>query len=103
MNTTDRAQQIREEIRAKLREAAPLLQGFKVVLFGSRAQGTQKERSDFDVGILGERPMPAQDLFRIEQALEDIDTLYTIELVDLGRTSPRFRAEALSEVEVLYE
>lgn len=50
----------------------------KVVLFGSRAKGTALERSDIDIAVSGVTEYDA-----LLEEIEDIPTLYTIDLVDL--------------------
>lgn len=93
---------VKELIRQQILKAAPELSGYKVFLFGSRATGMARERSDFDVGILGGQPVSLRTFYRIEDLLDSIETLYRIDLVDLNRASPSFRAQALKAVEVLY-
>jgi predicted nucleotidyltransferase len=60
-------------------------------LFGSRATGTQHDRSDIDIGIEGPAPVPRRTLVAIEEELEDAPTLYTIEVVDFQRLPETFR------------
>lgn len=50
----------------------------EAILFGSRAKGTETERSDIDIAVSGVR-----DIDGLQEELEDIPTLYTIDLVDL--------------------
>ena len=50
----------------------------KAILFGSRAKGTALERSDIDIAVSG---VPDQDALLEE--IEEIPTLYKIDLVDL--------------------
>ena len=78
------------------------LHGARVVLFGSRAKGTARPRSDFDVGVLGESPMPLADFYALADAIEALSTLHTIDWVDLMRAEPRFRAAALETHAVLH-
>lgn len=52
----------------------------KVILFGSRAKGTATERSDIDIAVSG---VKSCDILDLEEKLQDIPTLYTIDLVDL--------------------
>ncbi len=47
-------------------------------LFGSRAKGTARERSDIDIAVTG-----VEDFEALEEAVEDLPTLYTIDLVDM--------------------
>lgn len=94
---------IKELIRQQLQKIAPKLEGYKVLLFGSRVTGKARERSDFDVAIVGDRPISLRTFYEIEELLDDIDTLYRIDLVDLNRAAPEWRRQALKAVEALYD
>lgn len=98
----DRPAQIRAMIAQIMREAAPRLGNRKVVLFGSRAADRAKPRSDFDIGVIGDEPLPLKDFYAIEDQLDALPTLYRIDWVDLNRASERFRTRALSAVEVIH-
>ncbi len=100
---TSREESIKQLIKEQLRKAAFGLKGYKVFLFGSRATGTAKGRSDFDVGVYGKRPIPLKTFYTIEDLLGTIETLYSIELVDLNRVSLSFRKEAMKTAEIIYE
>ena len=50
----------------------------KVILFGSRAKGTALERSDIDIAVRG-----TKDNGKLREELDDIPTLYTIDVVDM--------------------
>jgi len=67
---------------------------YRVFLFGSRAAGTARDRSDIDIGIEGPAPVPRQALAAIEDELEAAPTLYTVEIVDFARVSESFRRVA---------
>lgn len=99
---SDRASQVLNDIRAVLAASASQLRGHRVVLFGSRAAGTARDRSDFDIGVDGEAPLPLAAFYAIADKLESLRTLYRIDWVDLRRTSDRFRAEALKCSRILY-
>ena len=94
---------IKERIRQEIMKVAPELRGYRVFLFGSRATGDSRERSDFDVGILGGDPVPLQTFYRIHDLLQNIDTLYRIDLVDLNRAASSLKREALKAVEPLFD
>ena len=79
------------------------LHGHKVVLFGSRARGGAKPRSDFDLGVVGDSPLSLEDFFALEDLLDELPTLYCIDWVDFSRAGDAFRARALQAVKVLYE
>ena len=49
---------IKEEIRKVCARMEADLRGYRVVLFGSRTAGTAHDRSDFDVGVLGDTSLP---------------------------------------------
>lgn len=81
---------------------AERLRGRRVLLFGSRASGKARPRSDFDLGVMGDEPLPLEDFYAIEDQLDALPTLYKIDWVDLNRASPRFRERALRQTETLY-
>jgi len=70
--------------------------GWKAVLFGSRARDGARARSDWDIGLVGPGPMPSETAARIREALDDLPTLHTIDLVDLTIVPEEFRIRALS-------
>lgn len=73
----------------------------RVLFFGSRVAGTARERSDFDVAIDGREPVDPRLFAQIYDSLDDLPTLYRVDLVDLATVSDRVRAEMLSHVEVI--
>ena len=100
-----REQQIRAMLIQTMRANTNRLGGRQVVLFGSRAQGKgkAKPRSDFDLGVVGDTPLPLVDFFAIGDMLDELPTLYRIDWVDLARVSERFRSQALQKAEVIHE
>ncbi|HJA66667.1 toxin [Lachnoclostridium sp. An169] len=48
------------------------------VLYGSRAKGTARERSDIDIAVSG-----VEDFDSLSEAVEEIPTLYTVDLLNL--------------------
>ena len=98
----DRSTEVLNDIQAALIASADLLRGHRVVLFGSRAAGTARERSDFDIGVDGDGPLPLVAFYAIADKLESVRTLYRIDWVDLRRTTDIFRAEALKCARTLY-
>jgi len=99
---TNREKEILEEIRRAIASKKDLLSGYSAVLFGSRAKGTSRERSDFDIGICGDKPLSPGTLASLADRLDEIETLYRIDLVDFQLVSNRFRECALQHTEVLY-
>lgn len=103
MTGSAREAAIRKMLRDVFHAAAPRLANHKVYLFGSRATGAAKARSDFDIGVYGDAPLNIKDFYAIEDQLEALPTLYTFDWVDLNRADPAFRERALKRTETLYE
>jgi len=101
--TKNREDEIKQMIISQLHKVAPQLKGYRFFLFGSRANGTAKPRSDFDVGVIGEQPLPLKTFYLIEDLFDEMETLYIIDFVDFKRVSSRFAEYALQHIEVLYE
>jgi predicted nucleotidyltransferase len=77
------------------------LSKYKIFFFGSRVAGTGDERSDIDVGIEGRTPLPSGALLDIQDALENLPTLYKVEIVDFSRVDERFKKVAKEHIEVI--
>lgn len=66
------------EIMSRIIEECKKYNAQEVVLFGSRAKGTAKTNSDFDIAVTG-----VKDIEGLREELDSIPTLYKIDLVDL--------------------
>lgn len=77
------------------------LDEYDVFFFGSRVIGKSTDRSDIDIGIKGDKPVPAGAFLKIQEDVENIPTLYKIEIVDFYRMSPIFKNVALNKIEIL--
>ena len=62
-----------------------------VWVFGSRAKWLAKEYSDLDLCIIGDTPLTFITLGLLEEAFEDSDLPYKVDVVDWATTSPEFR------------
>jgi predicted nucleotidyltransferase len=69
--------------------------------FGSRVTGKSSDRSDIDIGIEGQAPVPPGVLAKIEEDINALPTLYKIEVVDFKQVSQGFRKVALRKIEYL--
>lgn len=67
-----------ETVLEKVKKLCENYGASEIVLYGSRAKGTALERSDIDVAVSG-----VQDFAALEEAVEMIPTLYTVDLLDL--------------------
>jgi predicted nucleotidyltransferase len=74
----------------------------RVVFFGSRVAGTAHERSDFDVAIDGPERVEPGLFAQMLNAIEELPTLYRVDLVDLPAVSEPVRAEMLQHAEVIW-
>ena len=66
------------EIMSRIIEECKKYNAQDVVLFGSRAKGTAKTTSDFDIAVTG-----VKDIEGLREELDSIPTLYKIDLVDM--------------------
>lgn len=77
------------------------LKKFKVFFFGSRVAGKGTDHSDIDIGIEGPEPVPYEFMAQIQEELENLPTLYKIEVVDFHEVSAKFKKVALQQIELL--
>jgi len=103
MTTLSRETEILQLLQDVFKHESDRLSGHRVVLFGSRARGDARPRSDFDVAVVGATPLPLADFYELADQIEKIPTLYKIDWVDLARTTPKFRHSALQHQKVIYE
>ena len=76
-------------------------QEYEVFIFGSRARDKARKFSDYDVGIRGKKPVAGNVLVEIEEALEESDLPFMVDVVDFSLVSDKFREVALSKVKKL--
>ena len=72
---------------------------YRVFLYGSRVTGKARRWSDYDVGILGDKPVPTMVKFEIEDELEESDLPVVVEVVDFYNVDEGFKELALQQVE----
>lgn len=84
------------QLTSLAREAA----ASKLVLFGSRARGDNRERSDIDLAVFG---LDAAQAGRLRLALDELPTLLEFDLVCMdSNTSPELLANIEREGVILY-
>lgn len=74
----------------------------RIILFGSRAQGFEREHSDIDIAI-EDYEVTDRQMRLIRDAIEDIRTLHKIDIVWLDKISDEFRNEILRTGKIIYE
>ena len=83
---------ILEEVFQKITEIRRRNGASRVILFGSRAKGTARDRSDIDIAVCG-----VSDMEKLQEEIEDIPTLYTIDLVDLDTCENQLLLEDIEQ------
>ncbi|MBU0993945.1 MAG: nucleotidyltransferase domain-containing protein [Proteobacteria bacterium] len=92
----------KEEIIQAILKTEPTIK--KLFLFGSRVDNQNKNKNaDIDLGIIAEKKLSFVKLARIESSIDEIDTLYSIDIVDFTGRNDTFSEEALKKIEVVYE
>lgn len=97
-NVTDVKQRIVQIVRENLD-----LPHYRILLFGSRANGKAHPRSDIDIGIDAGTEIPLAVINDLKERFDDIPIFQKVDVVDLSTVSEAFKNVALKEHEVIYE
>ena len=73
----------------------------KVFIFGSRARGKARKFSDYDIGVIGRKPLDLKKIALIKGELEESDLPYRVDVVDFSTVSKNFKNIALSKIKKL--
>lgn len=95
-----------EKLKTELKQIAGRhldLSRYALFFFGSRVAGFGDDRSDVDVGIEGQDPIPLGALRTIKEDIELLPLLYKIDVVDMSQTSDSFREIAKQHIEYIHE
>jgi predicted nucleotidyltransferase len=71
--------------------------GRPVFVFGSRANGKAKRRSDLDLAIGGDQPLTMRLLGGLAEAFDESDLPIEVDVVDVNEVSETFRKRIMSE------
>lgn len=69
------------KVEEVISEVAKLCRNFhakEVILYGSRAKGTARERSDIDIAVTG-----VKNFDILEEKIEELPTLYSVDLLNI--------------------
>ncbi len=82
------------------RDVAPLARSLlgkdvEVIWFGSWPQGKARPHSDIDMAISIGDPISPELMGILQEAVDDLPTLYKIDIVDLNAAGPKLREEIL--------
>ena len=93
-----------EEILKKVVEiVSKYLPNCRIYLFGSRAKGTARKNSDFDIAVDCGSKVPFSVMEKIEGELEELSTLKSFDLVDFSLVSDDFRETIKRTGVILYD
>ena len=67
-----------DEVINQIAELCRKYKAKEVILYGSRAKGTARERSDIDIAVSG-----AENFDILVEKVEELPTLYSIDLVNM--------------------
>lgn len=67
-----------DEILTRVRELCRCYGADEVLLFGSRAKGTDTDRSDFDLAVSG-----VEEFEELQEEIEELPTLYSFDVINL--------------------
>jgi len=93
-------EKLKKEILEILRRHIDL-KTHKVFFFGSRVSNTGSDRSDIDIGIEGPKEVPSLAMAKICEEIENLPTLYKIDIVDFKNVSNKFKSVALKNIELI--
>ena len=68
------------------------LPGCKIMLFGSRARGTQASGADYDIAVDAGEKVPSITMLHISCDIEDSNIPVHVDVVDLQAVSDKFLA-----------
>lgn len=71
---------------------------YEAFVFGSRATGKNRKYSDIDLGINGPKPLTSKEYVLIQDALEESDLPYHVDIVDFKKVSDRFKQISLRSI-----
>lgn len=74
---------------------------YNIFFFGSRVSGKGDDRADIDVGIEGKESVPSTAFLDIQEEIENLPTLYIIDVVDFAQVDQKFKDVASQHVEAL--
>ncbi len=91
-----------EKIKEKSRELAGNYGINMIVLFGSRADGTARKKSDADIAYVRKEPLSFRDQLSLGAELAPLFGTEAVDVVHLNKTSPVFMYEIMKKAKVLF-
>jgi len=70
---------------------------YKVFVYGSRADGTARVGSDFDVGLVGKKEVPFGIISLVKEDLSNSNIPYFVDIVDFSKAKGGFKNQVVKE------
>ena len=102
IKTNERVQQVINEVIKIIRSQIGQDKDFQLYLFGSRTYEKHANYRDIDLALSTEY-LSSEMYRKIKRTIEDIRTLYTVDLVHLQRVDSAFKELVLSTAKKIYE
>jgi len=67
----------------------------EVIWFGSWPQGKALAHSDIDLAVSTGAPIPPERMVLLQEAVDELATLYQLDIIDLNSVGPALREEIL--------
>ncbi len=100
-NFTDNYRQLPESLQRLLQHVVRQLNPKKIILFGSRARGDNRENSDFDIAVSG--AIAPETWSKLIVDLEELNfSLYKIDFVQLEQLSNAYVSNIEREGKIIY-
>ncbi|MDQ5940481.1 MAG: uncharacterized protein QG632_207 [Candidatus Dependentiae bacterium] len=80
---------VREELTRIIHKYLP---GCKIMLFGSRARGTQQDGADYDIAIDAGKKILSEVMYKITSDIEESNVYVHVDVVDVHGVTPEFLA-----------
>ena len=77
------------------------LKQHQAFIFGSRATRRARKFSDYDIGIIGGKPLNFRKIALIKTRIEESDLPCRVDIVDFSTVSKNFKDIALTEIKKL--
>ena len=82
---------------------ARYLPAARILLFGSRARGNARRSSDLDIAVDAGSKIPLEVIARIEEEIDELHTLKSIDIIDMNRVNHAFKAIILKNGVNIYD
>ena len=81
-----------EEVIAEVAKLSKQFGATEIILYGSRAKGCTRERSDIDIAISG-----VKDFDTLVEKVENLPTLYSVDLLDIDHCKNQLLLEDIKQ------